>query len=97
MCQQNLTVLYVESHLPFQVVYNSIEESILSKNYFSVSLLGVKKQYKWRQDLHQHVQKYLKSFACELCGFVTDEKHLLRCHKIKHKDIFNYTCTPCDF
>ena len=65
---------------------------------FKCFATGCKKQYKWRQDLHRHVQKHLKkSLGCELCGFVTDEKRLLRQHKIKHKDIFNYTCTPCDF
>ena len=38
-----------------------------------------------------------KWYACEKCEFITDEKRLLRRHKIKHRNILPYTCPVCDF
>ena len=79
---------------------NYIIEYILHRRYLNVKCFasGCKKQYKWRQDLHHHVQKHLKrTYACEICGFITDEKRLLRQHKIKYKDVFNYRCKECEF
>ena len=50
----------------------------LTQKIFKCFAAVCKKQYKWRHDLHRHLQKHLKwSWACEMCGFVTDEKCLL--------------------
>ena len=50
--------------------------------------------YKWRQDLHRHIQHQLQVVhRCRLCEYSSSEIHLVRKHQRIHKDEYKYYCT----
>ena len=49
--------------------------------------------YKWRQDLHRHIQRHLQIVhRCRLCEYSSSEARLVRRHQRVHKDVYKYYC-----
>ena len=49
--------------------------------------------YKWRQDLHRHIQHHLQIVhRCRLCEYSSSEARLVRRHQRVHNDVYKYYC-----
>ena len=50
--------------------------------------------YKWRQNLHQHIQRHLQIVhRCKRCEYSSSEIRLVRRHQRVHKEVYKYYCT----
>ena len=49
--------------------------------------------YKWRQDLHRHIQRHLQIVhRCRLCEYSSSEARLVRRHQRVHNEVYKYYC-----
>ena len=49
--------------------------------------------YKWRQDLHRHIQLHLQIVhRCKLCEYSSSELRLVRRHQRVHMEVYKYYC-----
>ena len=49
--------------------------------------------YKWRQDLHRHIQCHLQIVhRCRLCEYSSSEARLVKRHQRVHNEVYKYYC-----
>ena len=65
----------------------------LKQKLFKCFAGNCKHSYKWRQDLHHHIQRHIQTVhRCDKCENSSPEDHMVRRHQVVHCNVYKYFC-----
>ena len=66
----------------------------LKQRLFKCFAGSCKAAYKWRQDLHHHIQRHIEVVhRCKLCEYSSPKERVVQWHQVVHKLDYKYYCT----